>query len=183
MAAHQSCKTYEQSFILLNMYCLHGATSQQELGLVALLCIQGHGQTNPGEPYQCKTHMQTTLSEWFELGACPCIVTSNTLKYSLLSNFPEKPNVNQTCDTALMVALPAELRQTSLHPCEEIKISSFSSLLQPAHKSLPEFLLKLKSYSCIKEKKKEETEENTMYTDLANTSLGFCVGVRTAQPG
>lgn len=38
MPAHQSCRMFEQSFILLDTCCLHGATSQQELGLGTLLC-------------------------------------------------------------------------------------------------------------------------------------------------
>lgn len=110
--------------------------------------------TSLGGSYQCRNDMQTTLCEWFQLFACPCLVTSNILEYSLLKSFHGKSNVNQACDTSLMVALPAELKQTCLHLYEEIKISSSGSFPQPAHKSLAEFLLKLKSYSCIKEEKR-----------------------------
>lgn len=82
------------------------------------------------------------------------MATSNILEYSLLNNFPGKQNVNQTSDTSLVVALPAELRQTSLHSYEEIKVASLSSFTQPAHKSLAEFLLKLECCSCIGEEEK-----------------------------
>lgn len=84
---------------------------------------------NLGESNQAKIDMQTTLSEWFELCACPRMVTPNILECSFLNNFSGKANASQPCDTSLMVALPAELRQTSLHSYAEIKISSFSSFL------------------------------------------------------
>lgn len=154
MPPHQSCRMFEQNFIFLNMCRLHGATSQQELApgtlLCNLLCMARQTWVHHARvKLTCRP-----LCEWFELCACPCMVATNILEYSLLSNFPWKSNASQTCDTSLVVALPAELRQTSLHLYEKIKVSSFCSFPRPAHKSPAEFLLKLKSYSCIKEEKK-----------------------------
>lgn len=100
----------------------------------------------------CTIHIQTNSYEGHELCACPRLVTSNTV-------FSIKPwECNQACDTCPMVASPAELKLPRIYMQKE-KHHPSSPLLQPAHKSVPEFLLKLKPYLCIQRVGKE-TEEN-----------------------